>query len=251
MKKTQISVEGAVHIMQAFVNDCLDRGIEITNKHVKKVFECDSYKYLVPRDRMLFWDTNKKPRHFTLPQDYNEALDDILDFYKEEEPTYIKDEWYYTSCEKCEYLLKHSKVEGDKWYYSIAIIRHGYAENNYTSIITLINSLKPATPEQKLKMFTLEAKRRGLVPGAMCEGIELRGDYVGGSNKLYLGGICIFNGFEWQKVDERKEVDKTALTFEEAARPLMKYLARNHGVLAISMMEMLHRETEGIEDNAQ
>lgn len=165
-------------------------------------------------------NTSTLPTHYTLPSDYEAALQAFKDYYKKDVEL-VKDKWYKVSeMANGNIYFKYSHTEDDIYddedqelYYSVAILGNGrWIENDFVDKSVVWDYLSEATSDEVKEALLAECKRRYTdkdVVKSLSNNIHkgtLKYDSVEyyGSDDLWVSvgeyNVCVYKQGKWAEI---------------------------------------------------
>jgi hypothetical protein len=222
MKKSKqpFTIGGSVALKKALLEEAgLTPCSNDTVKHGYLIIETDTIK-------MAGRAFAKKDVHYHLPEEYDEALQAVKDFFAEE-PTFEKGKWYYAVVSRYEFLFKVKDITDRIFELSEKIMYHpktgaAYTTDDYVvKYSEVYKNSQPATKEQIHKMLTKVAEQKGLVKGVVIKVAGVIFNINGCSvyynlnnDMLFVGGICVYQEGKWAELLPKEEVKPQKLVLK-------------------------------------
>jgi hypothetical protein len=161
-------------------------------------------------------DPTKNHVHYHLPQDWDNAVAAVKDFFAEE-PTFEKGKWYYAKEFDEASIYKFSRFDDNIPEFSevIELSKNGrvLTYTNQRVFNSTISLMQPATKEQIQEMLGKVAEQKGFLEGAVVNSIHVnnvplgKGSYVyhAAVDVLYFSGRIIYEKGKWAELLPQEE----------------------------------------------
>jgi hypothetical protein len=265
MKRQPFTIGGSVPLKKALLEEIgldlytqvcaaiADNDKEAMKKHFKCVYDA------IDSTPILTLTECKYNANYQLPEDWNEAVAAVKEFFREEH-AFKAGKWYYGEIES-KFLLRYQETRpvnhfhfNDILYTELIRINSKgtvvYSTDNYISSNQLEKTLQPATKEQIQEMLSKVAEHKGYIGGAKiksiygAEGILSRCAYYIYQNdydRLLYGDYTIYEKGKWAEI---------VVPQEEEPKPeklVLKGVQFGNGVNMLGAIADLHLTDDHLE----